>query len=73
MTNSRQANERALQQIEKVLDQLNGNTDDITAKSCGHGLNIKENINMLKSFPRPNSSVRGLVSMVNDIVNELDN
>ena len=64
--------EKTYLQIESVLDKLNNNTDDITTRPCGHGMNIKENLNVLKAFPRPNKVMKGLLDTVNGIVDQLE-
>ena len=60
-----------LVQIEAVLDKLNRNADEIAMKGSGTA-NTKDGINTMKNFARPQTGLRGLVKMVDEVVADLD-
>eukprot|EP01035_Chromulina_nebulosa_P020846 gene20846-27016_t len=41
-------------------------------ESLGHGMNLKENMEVLRSFVRPHTALKGLESIVNDVINDID-
>ena len=63
--------EKNIIQINEVLDSLNANTNDYVSKPVGHGMNLKENMEALKGFVRPNTSLKALNSMVDEAITEL--
>lgn len=64
--------QKTFDQIDEVLFGLNSNTTEFTNKASGHGHNLKENIEALKGFVRPQIAVQGLVSMVDTVLDEFD-
>jgi len=62
--------DNSLQQIEEILDSLNQNTSEITSIKCGHGMNFKENVSALQLYPRPNETIKGLIRMIDDVVDD---
>jgi len=67
----RKAQQETLVQIEAVLDRLNENADEIALKGSGN-VNTKDGINTMKHFARPQTGLRGLVKMVDEVVADLD-
>jgi hypothetical protein len=63
--------EDTLHKIEAVLDKLNMHADDLSAKGAGN-VNTKEGIDKMKHFARPQTGLRGLVKMVDEVVADLD-
>ena len=70
-TARRKKNADTLMQIEDVLDKLNANADDIAHKGTGN-VNSKDGIETMKHFARPQTGLRGLVRMVDEVVGDLD-
>ena len=68
----RKERDRTLQQIEGVLDDLNANVDDLVLKGPSATGNSKDTVNLMKTFARPKTGLRGLVEMVEEVVNDLD-
>lgn len=64
--------ENTLHQIDEVLESLNADTSDFATRPVGHGMNLKENIESLKAFARPATALKGLASMVKDVISEID-
>ena len=65
--------ETTLQQIEEVLDGLNKHTDESLGKNNAHvARNDVETMNMMRNFARPNTGIKGLIAMVNEVVESLD-
>lgn len=70
---NRQAHREAtLLQIEEVLDNLNESTAGIVRKGSSHGANIRENISRMKTFAKPNTGITGLVDMINEVIDGLE-
>ena len=67
----RKKNAATLVQIEDVLDKLNVNADDIALKGTGN-VNNKDGIETMKHFARPQTGLRSLVKMVDEVVGDLD-
>ena len=63
---------RTLQQIEDVLDDLNSNVDDLVLKGPNAAGYSKDTVNLMKTFARPKTGLKGLVQMVEEVVNDLD-
>lgn len=59
---------QSIQQIEEILDSLNHNTEDLTSKKCGHGMNFKENVSALQLFAKPTQTIKGLIRMMDEVV-----
>ena len=68
----RKERDRTLQQIEGVLDDLNSNVDDLVLKGPNATGNSKDTVNLMKTFARPKTGLKGLVQMVEEVVNDLD-
>jgi len=67
----RRGHQETLVQIEAVLDKLNENADELALKGSGN-VNTKDGINTMKHFARPQTGLRGLVKMVDEVVADLD-
>ena len=67
---ARKQNE-TLVQIEEVLDKLNANADEIALRGTGN-VNSKDGMDTMKNFARPQTGLRGLVRMVDEVVKDLD-
>eukprot|EP00605_Chrysophyceae_sp_TOSAG23-4_P001392 GSChrysophyteH1.ASY1.ANO1.1512.1 assembled CDS len=66
----RKAQAETLQQIEDVLDKLNANADEVALKGTGNA-NTKDGLETMKQFARPQTGLRGLVKMVDEVVSDL--
>jgi hypothetical protein len=66
----KKAQAQTMIQIEDVLDKLNANADEIALKGSGN-VNTKDGINTMKNFARPQTGLRGLVRMVDEVVDDL--
>jgi hypothetical protein len=64
-------NDETLIQIEDVLDKLNSNADELALKGTGNA-NTRDGIDTMKHFARPQTGLRGLVKMVDEVVRDLD-
>ena len=65
--------ELTLLQIEAVLDDLNTNVDEMVLKGPGAaGGTSKDNMDVMKTFARPKTGLKGLVQMVEEVVADLD-
>lgn len=65
--------DRTLLQIEAVLDDLNTNVDEMVLKGPGAaGGTSKDNMDVMKTFARPKTGLKGLVQMVEEVVADLD-
>jgi hypothetical protein len=57
-----------MQKIDDVLDGLNKNTLEISQRN---GSSLHDNGSVLKGVGRPTTAVKGLIDMVNSVVDEL--
>ena len=65
--------DRTLIQIEAVLDDLNANVDEMVLKGPGAAGGLsKDNMDVMKTFARPKTGLKGLVQMVEEVVADLD-
>lgn len=73
---SQQAREQGrlstLHQIEEVLDNLNSSSAGFAAKSNNYGANLKENIVKMKTFAKPSTGIKGLVDMITEVIDGLE-
>ena len=67
----RKGHQETLTQIEAVLDKLNMNADELALKGTGN-VNTKDGMDTMKHFARPQTGLRGLVKMVDEVVQDLD-
>jgi hypothetical protein len=68
---NKQLRNTTLQQIEEVLDGLNKNSQEIISRNTGGGqLNGPDSV-MVRGVARPNTGVKGLIDMVNNVVFDL--
>ena len=67
----RKAQQETLVQIEKVLDKLNDSADEISLRGSGN-VHSADGIATMKNFARPQTGLRGLVKMVDEVVADLD-
>lgn len=69
----RKERDRTLLQIEAVLDDLNTNVDEMVLKGPGAaGGTSKDNMDVMKTFARPKTGLKGLVQMVEEVVADLE-
>jgi hypothetical protein len=67
----KKGHQETLVQIEAVLDKLNTNADDLALRGTGN-VKTKDGIDTMKHFARPQTGLRGLVKMVDEVVADLD-
>ncbi len=77
--------EKTLEQIDLVLDKLNQSTEQITfskgsnlissqgASSKAQNVGVKQSLEKMRSFAKPQTSVKNLVDMVHNIIDEFNN
>jgi hypothetical protein len=71
LTPSEEERNKALGQIDQVLDQLNAATTRITNRGPAKS-SVDANLQAMKEFARPNTGIAGLVSMVNEVIDDLE-